>query len=322
MTEATHNFCKSEDGDDRDRDAGEHAGHSHAPDSFGTGFVVGAALNLAFVIGEAAVGVASQSLALLADAGHNLGDVLALALAFVAQRLSQRAPSGRYTYGLRGSSILAALANAVALLLVTGAIGWQAVQRLVHPGRPGGLSIIIVALVGVGVNGASAALFAKGRKSDLNLRAAFSHMAADALVALGVAIAGALILLTGRAWIDPAASLIVCVFIVAATWNVLKEALELSLHAVPASVDSEAVRDYLRRLPGVAEVHDLHIWGMSTTETALTAHLVRPGAALDDELLRQACDDLRARFRIHHATFQIEAGQGRDACDLAAEEVV
>ena len=181
--------------------------------------------------------------------------------------------------------------------------------------------IIAVAAAGVVVNGASALLFAAGRKGDLNRRAAFAHMAADALVALGVVAAGVLILLTHLAWIDPAASLVICVVIVISTWSLMREALDLALHAVPAGVDPEAVRDYLVALPGVAEVHDLHIWGMSTTETALTAHLVRPGAALDDDLIHNACAELRARFAIHHATFQIEAG-GETACDLAPETAV
>ncbi|MHB8528686.1 MAG: cation diffusion facilitator family transporter [Caulobacteraceae bacterium] len=296
--------------------------HSHAPPTFGRAFAVGIGLNLAYVAAEAGFGVGARSLALLADAGHNFGDVLALALAWMARAFARRAPAGRYTYGLRGSSILAALANAVVLLLVTGAIGWQALQRLASPAPSRGLTIILVALAGVAVNAATAAMFASGRKTDLNLRAAFAHMAADALVALGVAIAGALILVTGARWLDPAASLIVCAVIVIATWSLMREALDLALHAVPAGVDQDAVRDYLAGLPGVSEVHDLHIWGMSTTETALTVHLVRPGAALDDALIQAACAELRARFSIHHATFQVEAGGGAQPCDLAAEGVV
>ncbi len=294
--------------------------HHHLP-AASRAFAIGIALNLAYVAAEAVFGVIAHSLALLADAGHNFGDVAALALAWLAQGLARRAPSGRYTYGLRGSTSLAALANAVLLLLVTGAIGWEALQRLLAPAPSAGAVIIAVAAAGVIVNGATAALFAAGRKSDLNLRAAFAHMLADALVALGVVAAGVLIVVTGAAWIDPAASLAVCVVIVIATWSLMREALDLALHAVPAGLDHGAVRDYLAALPGVTEVHDLHIWGMSTTETALTAHLVRPGAGLDDALIRRACAELNERFAIGHATFQIEAG-GESPCDLAPETAV
>ncbi|MGH7745948.1 MAG: cation diffusion facilitator family transporter, partial [Candidatus Dormibacteria bacterium] len=244
------------------------------------------------------------------------------ALAWLARILSRRAPSGRFTYGLRGSSILAALGNSAFLLLATGAIALEAIQRFLSPSAPSGMAVMVVAAAGVVVNGLAAWLFASGRGGDLNLRAAFAHMATDALVALGVVVAGGLILLTGQAWIDPAASLLVCAAIVVSTWRLMREALGLALHAVPAGVDPSAVLAYLSDLPGVAEVHDLHIWGMSTTETAMTAHLVRPGAALDDALIHRACGELRARFSIDHATFQIEAGSATHPCVLAPEEVV
>jgi cobalt-zinc-cadmium efflux system protein len=277
---------------------------------------------MAYVIGETVYGLAANSLALLADAGHNLSDVLALALAWWASRLVKRAPRGRYTYGLRSSSILAALANAVALLLVTGGLAWAAVDKLLHPSVTAGLTVIVVSLVGVAVNGAVALMFAGGRKSDVNLRAAFAHMASDALIALGVAASGAAMLATGWLWLDPAVSLAVSAVIVAGTWSLLRESLDLALQAAPAAVDVSKVRDYLATLPGVSEVHDLHIWGMSTTETALTAHLVRPEAGLDDALLARACAELRRRFDVHHATLQIESGAQDHPCGLAAHDTV
>ena len=293
--------------------------HVHAPASFGLAFAVGIALNTAYVVAEAVFGVLSNSLALLADAGHNLGDVMSLAMAWLATWLVKRAPSTRYTYGLRSSSILAALSNAVVLLVVTGGIAWAAVVKLVHPSPAGGAIMVSVALGGVAVNAFTAWMFASGRKGDVNIRAAFSHMAADALVALGVAVAGVAVILTGWTWLDPAASLVIGGIIVLGTWSLMRESLDLALHAVPPSVDEAGVRAYLAALPGVSEVHDLHIWGMSTTETALTAHLVRPEAGLDDSLLHRACEELKSRFFVHHTTLQIEAGH---PCQFASHEVV
>jgi cobalt-zinc-cadmium efflux system protein len=296
--------------------------HSHAPTSFGRAFAVGIALNTAYVVVEALYGVLANSLALVADAGHNFGDVLSLAVAWFASSLARRAPTERYTYGLRGSSILAALSNAVVLLVVTGGIAWAAILKLIHPSPAGGLTMVVVASGGVLINGATALMFASGRKGDLNIRAAFAHMASDALVALGVMASGVIILLTGWAWLDPAVSLAIGGLIVWGTWSLMRESLDLALQAVPASVNRTDVLGYLRGLPGVTDVHDLHIWGMSTTENALTAHLVRPGGELDDALLRRACIDLRERFFVHHATLQIEAGVADHPCDLAPTEVV
>jgi cobalt-zinc-cadmium efflux system protein len=285
-------------------------------------FAIGIGLNAVYVAGEAVYGMLANSLSLLADAGHNLGDVMSLALAWLASWLVKRVPTDRYTYGLRSSSILAALANAAVLLIVTGAVALAAIQKILHPAPTGGATMMIVAGIGVAVNGATAMMFASGRKGDLNVRAAFAHMAADALVALGVVIAGGLILLTGWLWIDPAASLAIGVVIVAGSWSLMRESLDLALHAVPAGVSRARVLDYLRGLPGVTEVHDLHIWGMSTTETALTAHLVRPGSPVDDRLLHSACTELKTRFQVHHATLQIEAGEAEHPCELAAHDVV
>jgi cobalt-zinc-cadmium efflux system protein len=290
-------------------------GHSHAPADFGRAFAIGIALNGAYVVAEAGYGFFANSLALLADAGHNAGDVVSLGLAWLAAWLSKRAPSSRYTYGLRSSSILAALANAVLLALVTGAIAWEAVLRLMHPQPAAGVTMIAVAAVGIGVNGVTALMFASGRDRDLNVRSAFQHMASDALVALGVVVTGGAILYTHWLWLDPAISLVISAVIVWGTWSLLREALALALAAVPAGVDKGGVADYLAGLPGVTDVHDLHIWGMSTTETALTAHLVRPGAPLDDLLLSEACIELKRRFSIHHATLQVECGEA--PCELA-----
>ena len=301
-------------------DGGHGHGHSHAPASFGRAFAIGIALNIVYVAAEAVYGVLANSLALLADAGHNFSDVLGLGAAWFAVWLGGKAPSARFTYGLRGSSILAALSNAVILLLVTGGIAWEAVLRLMHPEPAAGVTIMAVAAGGVLVNGVTALMFMSGRKDDLNIRGAFLHMASDALIALGVVVTGAAILFTGWVWLDPAVSLAISGVIVLGTWSLLRESLGLAMHAVPAGVDEAAVRGYLAGLPGVTEVHDLHIWGMSTSETALTAHLVRPDALLDDALLAGACAHLRERFSIGHATLQVEAGA--QPCELAPAEVV
>jgi len=309
--------------DHHDNGHGGHGhGHSHAPASFGRAFAVGIALNTAYVAVEAVYGVLSNSLALLADAGHNFGDVLSLGVAWLAAWLARKAPSERYTYGLRGSSILAALSNAVLLLVVTGGIAWAAIQRLMRPEPSIGITIIVVALGGVAVNAVTALMFASGRKGDVNIRAAFMHMASDALVALGVAVSGAVLLLTGWTWLDPVVSLVIGAVIVWGTWSLMRESLDLALQAVPQGVDRAAVLKYLGELPGVSEVHDLHIWGMSTTENALTAHLVRPDSEIDDALLRSVCADLRARFAVHHATLQIESGAEGHPCELAPHGVV
>ncbi len=297
-------------------------GHHHAPANFGNAFAIGIALNLAYVLGEAFYGVVAHSLALLADAGHNLGDVLGLGAAWLASVLGRRRPSGRYTYGLRRSSILAALGNAVVLLVVTGGIAWEGIRRLMHPEPSGGTVIMVVAAIGIVINGVTALLFMSGRKGDLNIKGAFMHMASDALVALGVVVAGGVILWTGWFWLDPAISLVISAVIVVGTWSLLRDSTNLALDAVPPGVDQTKVLAFLRGLPDVVEVHDLHIWGMSTTETALTAHLVRPGATVDDDLLRHACEELREHFSISHATLQIEDGSGAHPCVLRPDEVV
>lgn len=296
-------------------------GHHHAPDRFGFAFAVGAALNIGFVAFEAAAGIAGNSVALLADAGHNLGDVLGLLVAWAAAAMAAKKPSARYTYGLRSTSMLAALFNAVTLLVVTGGVAWEAVRRLLHPEPSSGYLVMAVAAIGMVVNGATAALLARGREHDLNRRGAFLHMVSDALVSAGVVVAGGLILLTGKSWIDPLTSLIVSVVIVWGTWSLLTQSVRMVLAGVPPEIEPAEVRLYLERLPGVARIHDLHIWPMSTTETALTAHLVIPDGAPGDAFLGAACRTLHDRFGIGHATLQVEVDEAF-ACPLEPEHVV
>jgi cobalt-zinc-cadmium efflux system protein len=299
-----------------------HGRNGHASRDYGRAFAIGIALNFAYVAAEAVFGALTGSLALLADAGHNLADILALALSWGAAVLSRRQPSGRYTYGLRSSSILAALANAILLLVVTGGIAWEGLWRLSHPVPVAGLTVAGVAAAGIVVNGAAAALFARGRQGDLNVRSAFLHLAADALVAAGVVVAGVMIAATGLAWLDPAVGLAISAVIVYGTWDLVRRAIGLALDAVPEGIDPAAVRAHLASLPGVAGIHDLHIWGMSTTETALTCHLVMPGGHPGDAALGRAAHDLEQRFGIHHATLQIELGDSDEACALTPEHVV
>jgi cobalt-zinc-cadmium efflux system protein len=305
-----------------DHTHGRHgSGHVHAPASFGTAFAVGIALNLTFVAVEFVYGVLANSMALVADAGHNLSDVLSLAIAWIASVLARRPPSSRLTYGLGGSSIVAALFNAVLLLVAVGAIAWEAILRLAHPEPVASGMVMIVAAVGIVINGATAWLFASGRKGDLNIRGAFLHMIADAAVSAGVVAAAAVILLTGWLWLDPLTSLVVVGLIVWGTWGLLRDSLAMSVSAVPAAIDPQAVRRYLESRPGVAAVHDLHIWPMSTTDTALTAHLVLPGGHPGDEFLMQATTELKRRFGIGHTTLQIEVS-AETACHLAPDHVV
>ena len=294
--------------------------HPHKPANFGAAFAIGMALNGGFVAAEVAYGAAAGSLSLLADAGHNTGDVLAMGAAWLATVLGRRRPTARFTYGLRRSSILSALFNAVLLLVATGAVAAEAVRRLLHPEAVAGLPVLAVAAAGIAVNGATALLFLSGRRAhDLNIRAVVLHMAADAGTAAVVAVGGLLTVLTGWNRIDPALGLLVAGVIVAGTWSLLRHSVALALDGVPDTVDRLAVERFLRALPGVADLHHLHIWGISTTETALTAHLVRPGLPPDDALLRGAARTLAHRHGIGHATFQVENGDG-GTCALADAE--
>jgi len=294
-------------------------GHSHAPADFGRAFAIGIALNIGFVVIEALYGFLANSMALLADAGHNLSDVLGLAIAWGASILAKRPPTPRYTYGLRSSSILAALLNAVFLLVATGGIVWEAVRRFAEPAPVAGTTVIIVATIGILINGITAWLFASGRKGDINIKGAFLHMMADAAVSAGVVAAGVLILITGWLWVDPAVSILIAVVIVWSTWGLFRESIAMTLAAVPSNIDAASVKTYLAGLPGVSQVHDLHIWNMSTTETALTAHLVMPDGAPGDSFLVQVAAQMSQRFAIGHTTIQIECG---DDCRLAPDNVV
>lgn len=311
------------DGHEHGSRDGHHPGHSHAyaPKTFGFAFAIGTGLNTLFVIIETIFGFLGNSTALLADAGHNLSDVLGLVIAWAAAALSQRAPTTRFTYGLRSTSILAAFFNAIFLLVAVGAIAWEAVQRVAHPEPVAGKTVMIVAAIGIIINGVTAWLFASGRKDDINIRGAFLHMSADAAVSAGVVVAGAIILLTNWSWVDPAVSLIICFIIVWSTWGLLKDSVRMSLAAVPSGVQPSSVRAYLEQLPGVARLHDLHIWPMSTTETALTCHLVMPGGHPGDVFLMEVAHELKYRFSIAHPTIQIEINEAT-ACALAPDEVV
>jgi cobalt-zinc-cadmium efflux system protein len=283
-------------------------GHAHGPASHGAAFAIGVTLNLAFVAVEATYGFLSGSMALVADAGHNLSDVLSLALAWGASVLARRAPSGRFTYGYKSSTILAALANAGLLLVAIAGIAYETVGRMAAPPAVEGRTMMVIAGIGILINGATALLFARGREHDINIRGAFLHMAADALVSLGVVVAGAAILLTGERWIDPVTSLIIVLVIAWGTWGLLKDSVKLGLNAVPEHIDEGAVRRHLAALPGVTAVHDLHIWPMSTTEAALTAHLVMPAGCPGDPFLHDLAHRLEHDFKIGHTTVQVETG--------------
>ncbi len=305
----------------------DHAGHdhghshSHAPTDFGFAFAVATALNFALVVAQVIYGLSANSIALLADAGHNFGDALGLVLAWAAHVVARWAPTHRYTYGFRSASILSALLNAVMLLVATGAIAWEAIRRFADPGDVAGMTVMVVAALGIVVNGASAWLLMAGRKDDLNVRGAFLHLLTDAGVSAGVVAAGAAILLTGWDWLDPAISLAICVVIIWGTWGLLRESVQLAMGAVPREIDPSAVRAHLEKMPGVAGIHDLHIWAMSTTENALTVHLVMPNGHPGDDFLAAVCRDLEQRFRINHATLQIEMADA-GVCRLQPDHVV
>jgi cobalt-zinc-cadmium efflux system protein len=290
------------------------AGHSHAPDNFDRAFAIGASLNTAFVIAELGFGYTANSLALISDALHNLSDVFSLLLAWGAAWLAARRPTETHTYGYRRASILAALFNAGLLLVAVGGIAVEALNRLREPAAVSGWIVLWVAAAGILVNGGTALMFMRGRHGDLNIRGAYLHMAADAVVSLGVVVAALLIMATGWLWLDPAISLVIAAVVLVSGWGLARDSINLALDAVPKGIELKRVREYLVALDGVTEIHDLHIWAMSTNETALTAHLVRPDGH-DDAFLHQVCAELSHRFNIHHATLQVEVNG--DICKLA-----
>jgi cobalt-zinc-cadmium efflux system protein len=308
-----------------DHDHGAHGGvgHHHAPpDRMTRAFAIGILLNIAFVAIGVIAGLAAHSTALLADAAHNFGDVLGLAMAWGATVLARRARTARRTYGLRRTTILAALGNGGLVLFAIGGVGWEAVQRLgAAPPVDGGL-VAVVAAIGVGLNAVAALMFARGRAHDMNVRGAFLHLVADAAVSAGVVVAGVIVWQTGWAWIDPAASLAVSAVILVGTWRLVREAMDLLLDAVPAHVDPQAVEAYLAALPGVTGVHDLHIWSMSTTEVALTAHLILPWETCAPTMLADASAELARRFKIGHVTIQLESVGHGERCDRAVAGAV
>lgn len=296
--------------------------HSHARANYNRAFAVGIALNVGFVATEAVFGVLADSLALLADAGHNLSDVLGLLLAWGAMHLAKRRPTERRTYGLRRASILAALFNAVLLLVAVDGIAWEAIGRFAQPAAVSAPTVVAVAAAGVVVNAVTALLFWSGRGTDLNIRGAFLHMAADAGISLGVVVAGIAIVVTQWVWLDSAISLLIAAVVAAGTWGLLRQSVDLSLDAVPERVDLPGVRAFLAALPGVVSVHDLHVWAISTTETALTVHLVKPDGSVDDDWLARVAEELHDRFSIEHSTIQVESGRATRPCKLSPDDIV
>jgi cobalt-zinc-cadmium efflux system protein len=293
--------------------------HHHAPPDYNRAFAVGVVLNVGFVIIEVFYGLLSGSLALLTDAGHNLSDVLGLLLAWGAVLLAKKRPSSRRTYGYSSATIIASLFSGLLLMGAVGAIGWEAANRLMDPPAPAGKTIMIVAAIGVVVNTVTALFFISGKDNDLNIRGAFLHMAADAVVSLGVVVSGALIMYYGLNWIDPVTSLVIAAVIFLSTWSLLRDSLNLAVDAVPKNVDPDAVREYLCGLPGVRDLHDLHIWPMSTTDTALTAHLVMSPMPEGDRFLNDVAHFLADRFSINHATIQLERHDSDVICHQSVD---
>lgn len=304
-----------------------HHHHDHVEErvqpawSFGLAFGIGTLLNIGVVVLQTVYGVIAHSTALLADAGHNLSDVLSLIVAWSAAGLARRPVSERFTYGLRGSSIIAALFNSVFLLVVLGGIAWEAIRRFSAPVAVEGHTVMAVAAAGIAINGISAWLFASGRKGDINVRGAFQHMLSDALVSLGVLCAGVMIVYTGWLWLDPAVTLVIVAIIMQGSWSLLRDSLGMAMAAVPSGIEPKQVRQYLNELPGVSRIHDLHIWPMSTTETALTCHLVMPAGHPGDDFTVRVAQDLAGRFHIEHATLQIEVSEDTE-CELMPDHVV
>ncbi|MCX7193939.1 MAG: cation diffusion facilitator family transporter [Proteobacteria bacterium] len=300
-----------------DHSCGGHHHHHGNPNS--RAFLIAIALNTVFVVVEFAYGIIASSTALMADAGHNLSDVLGLLLTLGASILARKTPGGRFTYGLRSTSILAALTNAMFLMAACGAIAWEAIHRFSQPHPVDGMTVMLVACVGIVINGLSAWLFVRGSHDDLNIRGAYLHMLADAVVSSGVVIAGVLMIFTGIYWLDPVVSLVIVAVIVAGTWGLMRDSLHLALNAIPAHIDAVALETYLRGCAGVTEIHDLHIWGMSTTESALTVHLVMPKGYPGDAFMDDIMQTLKEKFSIGHSTLQVEQGTTNHSCALHTE---
>lgn len=291
-----------------------HSHHHHAPKQFNKAFGIAIALNLGFVIVEAFYAIVAHSMALLGDAGHNLGDVLGLIIAWVAAWLLTRPGSSQFSYGYRRTTILSALLNALILVFTCGVIVYESIVKLIHPVAVNEPIIIIVALIGVVINGSTALLFMRGVHDDLNIRGTFIHLAGDALISIGVVIAAVIILLTHWVWLDPVVGLLIVLMILLSTWGLLRDSLKMVLDAVPPHIDLEQVRQYLLAIPGVESIHDLHIWALSTQQNALTAHLVMPKAKLSDKAMQKTSHELAHQFNINHSTIQVETGDPAHPC--------
>ncbi len=306
-------------GSKRHSSHGDHAGHVHGPSDFGRAFAIGITLQLGFVVAEIIVGLIANSLAVIADAGHNVSDVLALGLAWGATVLGKRKATKGRSFGFKSASILVAVANALTLVFVNGAVAWEAIGRFQNPEAVAPIPIIVVSAAGVAVNAFCAWLFIKGSKGDVNIRAAFLHLASDAVVAAGVSITGVLLYFTGRLWLDPAVSIAVAVVVLVSTWSLLRQALDLAMHAVPRGIDVDELETWLRTQSGVAAVHDLHVWALSTTENAMTVHLVM-GSLPTNALACELDVAIRDKFAIHHVTVQFDPVGA--PCALAADDVI
>ncbi len=296
--------------------------HSHAINDYSKAFAIGITLNIIFVVIETGYGITAGSLALIADAGHNLSDVISLLLAWGASYLALKQPTEKRTYGFRRVTILASSVSAILLLVVLGGIVWEAIGRLANPQPVHSMTVVIVAAIGVVINTSTALLFVSGQKHDLNIRGAYLHMAADAGVSLGVVVAGIVIMITGWLWIDPAISLVLVVVILVGTWNLLHESINLSVDAVPQDINISGIKDYLTKIEGISEIHDLHIWALSTTQTALTAHLITTKNLIDNEFLKEIQRHLHDNFDIEHATIQVEKEDMENNCMLNRSECI
>jgi cobalt-zinc-cadmium efflux system protein len=296
--------------------------HSHEISNYNRPFAIGVLLNIVFVVIEISYGIFADSLALIADAGHNLSDVVSLLLAWGASVLATKAATDKRTYGFRKATVIASLASAILLFVALGGIAWEAVGRFFNPKPVEGMTVIVVASIGVVINTLTALLFVKGQKHDLNLRAAFLHMAADAAVSLGVVIAGIFIMLKGWLWIDSVVSFVIVGVILVSTWGLLRDSINYAMDAVPNSIDIPAIREYLLSIDNVDSIHDLHVWPLSTSQVALTVHLMVNTDSLDNELLRNLQQHLHDHFRIEHSTIQVETSMGENSCMLHSEKCV